>query len=664
MLKKTLAFLTALTLMAGGLTAFADSSTTTGNGTTYLNEPPDDVDPFTFPVIDGLEVLSSRGNYTWDDRYDDNRYKQNGYLGKSPDKNAVYVTGWFSINDYEESYSAASFCRLNNEEICERLKEWYRNFNITDEMREEYHPGMAPAIYIPRRAKVSFFDDNGEQVSFNLDYHGYGLCVSISNENYHQYRYAIVGEDCPLEEIFMGTQRYLAELDNYTDWDFLSGDVNMDGKRNISDVVMLAAYIKGVKELNPQALKYADVNADDSINVSDIQILAGSIVRSGGGIRDEQLIAEMLTQYVEKNDLSATIDVTAAGYVIVNISSDDPAKDEVKQMINAFIGKKLIAAGKVSFNEVTSGPKFNVIRSNAEGDDMYKNTEWFLKFAKRDAAYAYISAPIADGCYLTGSLCEVLYDNADDRLRNWYDDVQLPEALDRSKIISTVGGASQQVYFFDSNDELVNIRIQNRANIGGNYTSVLWVNGTPYPASEISGCPAEDILDGLRDYIDELDSGNSGDTYQLADMSGYNSVEDWFAAPRKAYEERSVFVRYQSAVSPEYYVADSLVRVNDPTLWRSFSTFSKSPKLPEPVNDQLSDYLFDGDATADLCFLNIDKKLVNIIIERRCFKDKSSALVCRINGSDNYYRLSDITAVPIKDIYKDIDEYLCDLGHR
>lgn len=59
--------------------------------------------------------------------------------------------------------------------------------------------------------------------------------------------------------------------------DSMLGDVNGDGKINVTDITKVAAHIKGKKMLDDAVLQYADVNHDGKINVSDITKIAAHI---------------------------------------------------------------------------------------------------------------------------------------------------------------------------------------------------------------------------------------------------------------------------------------------------------------------------------------------------------------------------------------------------
>ncbi|WP_294488207.1 CAP domain-containing protein [uncultured Ruminococcus sp.] len=55
------------------------------------------------------------------------------------------------------------------------------------------------------------------------------------------------------------------------------GDVNGDGRRNVTDISKLAAHVKGIKALDKAGLAQADTNGDSKVNVSDITLLASYV---------------------------------------------------------------------------------------------------------------------------------------------------------------------------------------------------------------------------------------------------------------------------------------------------------------------------------------------------------------------------------------------------
>lgn len=55
------------------------------------------------------------------------------------------------------------------------------------------------------------------------------------------------------------------------------GDINNDGKINVTDVSKTAAHVKGIKSLDVNAQKSADVNGDGKINVTDVSKIAAHV---------------------------------------------------------------------------------------------------------------------------------------------------------------------------------------------------------------------------------------------------------------------------------------------------------------------------------------------------------------------------------------------------
>ena len=59
--------------------------------------------------------------------------------------------------------------------------------------------------------------------------------------------------------------------------DFVLGDVNGDGKVNVSDIAKAAAHVKGKKALDDKAQKRADTNSDGKVNIADISKIAAHV---------------------------------------------------------------------------------------------------------------------------------------------------------------------------------------------------------------------------------------------------------------------------------------------------------------------------------------------------------------------------------------------------
>ena len=59
--------------------------------------------------------------------------------------------------------------------------------------------------------------------------------------------------------------------------DIMTGDANGDEQINVSDIAVIASFIKGIKALDTDGQSAADVNADSKINVTDIAMIAAHI---------------------------------------------------------------------------------------------------------------------------------------------------------------------------------------------------------------------------------------------------------------------------------------------------------------------------------------------------------------------------------------------------
>lgn len=62
-----------------------------------------------------------------------------------------------------------------------------------------------------------------------------------------------------------------------TEEEYATGDLDGNGSINVTDISLLAAYIKGKKELSAAALKAADTNGDGSANVTDLSKIAAHV---------------------------------------------------------------------------------------------------------------------------------------------------------------------------------------------------------------------------------------------------------------------------------------------------------------------------------------------------------------------------------------------------
>lgn len=71
--------------------------------------------------------------------------------------------------------------------------------------------------------------------------------------------------------------KVLGEEDNKEPESVVKGDVNGDGKVDVTDVSMIAAHVKGKKPLSEEQQKAADVNGDGKVNVADLAATAAQV---------------------------------------------------------------------------------------------------------------------------------------------------------------------------------------------------------------------------------------------------------------------------------------------------------------------------------------------------------------------------------------------------
>ena len=69
----------------------------------------------------------------------------------------------------------------------------------------------------------------------------------------------------------------LMSVNAYAAGEFKKGDVNGDGRVNVTDITKTAAYVKGLRPLTGDSLKAADMNGDGSVNVTDITMIAAMV---------------------------------------------------------------------------------------------------------------------------------------------------------------------------------------------------------------------------------------------------------------------------------------------------------------------------------------------------------------------------------------------------
>ncbi|WP_295153767.1 dockerin type I domain-containing protein [uncultured Ruminococcus sp.] len=110
----------------------------------------------------------------------------------------------------------------------------------------------------------------------------------------------------------------------FADTALISGDVNADGKLDVSDVVAVAAHVKSVKMLDKDQSFIADVNSDGVVNVSDVAIMAAHIK----GVKSMPKVTKLYLNRIAALDEAALRWASNGKLVSLNTHRNDSEPDK------------------------------------------------------------------------------------------------------------------------------------------------------------------------------------------------------------------------------------------------------------------------------------------------------------------------------------------------
>ena len=167
--------------------------------------------------------------------------------------NNYQIVSYFDENEQSAVYSAYFFVKLTNAPVY-KLK---ANKDVLFYNNDGYYTSSAIE---GEQIDVLFIGDNEDFGSWGSK----GNNVTFADPEHDYTHFTMPAGDV---EVIVNSPKAKG----------IKGDVNGDGKINVTDIVKTAAHVKGLKPLDPDAFTRADVNEDGKINVTDISKIAAHV---------------------------------------------------------------------------------------------------------------------------------------------------------------------------------------------------------------------------------------------------------------------------------------------------------------------------------------------------------------------------------------------------
>ena len=167
--------------------------------------------------------------------------------------NNYQIVSYFDENEQSAVYSAYFFVKLTNAPVY-KLK---ANKDVLFYNNDGYYTSSAIE---GEQIDVLFIGDNEDFGSWGSK----GNNVTFADPEHDYTHFTMPAGDV---EVIVNSPKAKG----------IKGDVNGDGKINVTDIVKTAAHVKGLKPLDSDAFTRADVNEDGKINVTDISKIAAHV---------------------------------------------------------------------------------------------------------------------------------------------------------------------------------------------------------------------------------------------------------------------------------------------------------------------------------------------------------------------------------------------------
>jgi hypothetical protein len=153
------------------------------------------------------------------------------------------------------------------------------------EIYTNYNSQPAHELYQKIQNTPDFVPKKGDIIVWSKALNGraghVAVCTGEGNTSYfYSYDQNWTGKNDPVTKIKHDYRCVLGVLrpkDQRKILGNIAGDVNGDGKVNVTDVSKVAAHIKGEKPLKTDEIKNADINKDGKINVADLAKIAAKV---------------------------------------------------------------------------------------------------------------------------------------------------------------------------------------------------------------------------------------------------------------------------------------------------------------------------------------------------------------------------------------------------
>ena len=138
--------------------------------------------------------------------------------------------------------------------------------------------------FVETGLKLCCFSDSYSSEKFKTS-----IYVTPEQEKYYRLAYSFTRSDTTQDVTLESFMSYIVDEEVVTENDYTLGDVNLDGKVNIDDQLLIIDYIMNEVSLTDKQFKAADMNKDGKVSSTDYGILGDKIVEHRWCCRPKRL---------------------------------------------------------------------------------------------------------------------------------------------------------------------------------------------------------------------------------------------------------------------------------------------------------------------------------------------------------------------------------------